>query len=72
LTKKYNKTAAQILVRWSLQKGFVPLPKSVTPTRIIENADVYDFELTVEDMKSLETKEYSPCCWDPTKSSLKD
>ncbi|KAF4630484.1 hypothetical protein G7Y89_g7657 [Cudoniella acicularis] len=40
LMKKYGKTFAQILMRWSLQKGFVPLPKSVTPSRIVENADV--------------------------------
>ncbi|RAL67191.1 hypothetical protein DID88_007968 [Monilinia fructigena] len=36
LAKKYNKTSAQILLRWSLQKGFVPLPKTVTPNRIKE------------------------------------
>ncbi|TVY21881.1 putative oxidoreductase [Lachnellula arida] len=72
LVKKYGKTPAQILVRWSLQRGFVPLPKSVTPSRIVENTDVYDFELTAEDMKSLETDEYSPCCWDPTKATLQD
>ncbi|KAH8684679.1 NADP-dependent oxidoreductase domain-containing protein [Tricladium varicosporioides] len=70
LTKKYSKTGPQILMRWSLQKGFVPLPKSVTPSRIVENADVYDFELTEEEMKSLETGEYSPVCWDPTVAKL--
>jgi len=70
LTNKYGKTAAQVLLRWSLQKGLVPLPKSVTPTRIEENADIYDFELTPEEMKSLETGEYSPVCWDPTISTL--
>jgi len=72
LVKKYGKTGAQILVRWSLQKGFVPLPKSVTPSRIIENAEVYDFELDEEDMKSLELDLYEPCSWDPTVSSLTD
>jgi len=72
LTKKYGKSPAQILMRWSLQKGFVPLPKSVTPSRIVENADVYDFELTAEEMKTLDLDEYSPCCWDPTKATLKD
>ncbi|PQE30455.1 Aldo keto reductase protein [Rutstroemia sp. NJR-2017a WRK4] len=72
LAKKYQKTPAQILLRWSLQKGFVPLPKSVTPSRIKENADVYDFELTEEEMKGLETGEYAPCCWDPTKAGLED
>ena len=70
LGKRYGKTPAQILLRWSLQKGFVPLPKSVTPSRIEENADVYDFELTAEDMKSLETGAYAPCTWDPTVSTL--
>lgn len=72
MMKKYEKTAAQILLRWSLQKGFVPLPKSVTPTRILENSEVFDFELTKEEMDKLVTDEYSPCCWDPTKSSLED
>lgn len=68
LSKKYGKTPAQILLRWSLQKGFVPLPKSVTPSRIQENADIFDFELTPEEMTTLKTDEYSPVCWDPTKS----
>jgi len=70
LMEKYGKSAAQILLRWSLQKGFVPLPKSVTPSRIEENAKIYDFELTPEEVKSLETSEYSPCAWDPTVSTL--
>jgi len=68
LVKKYNKTPTQILMRWSLQMGFVPLPKSVTPARIEENADVYDFELTEEEMKSMDTKAYEPISWDPAKS----
>jgi diketogulonate reductase-like aldo/keto reductase len=70
LMEKYSKSAAQILLRWSLQKGFVPLPKSVTLSRIEENADIYNFELTAEDMKTLETGAYSPCAWDPTVSTL--
>jgi diketogulonate reductase-like aldo/keto reductase len=53
----------------TLQQGFVPLPKSITPARIEENAQVYDFELSDEDMKSLDTGEYSPCSWDPTTSN---
>lgn len=55
--KKYDKSAAQILLRWSLQQGFVPLPKSVTSSRIKENAAIYDFELTEEDLKNLTFKE---------------
>ncbi|KAJ4363929.1 hypothetical protein N0V83_009382 [Neocucurbitaria cava] len=70
LAKKYNKTPSQILMRWSLQMGFVPLPKSVTPSRIEENAQVYDFELTAEEMKSLDTGVYNSVAWDPTKENL--
>ncbi|KAL4748635.1 hypothetical protein BDW72DRAFT_195591 [Aspergillus terricola var. indicus] len=66
LGEKYGKSPAQIMIRWGLQKGFVPLPKSVTPSRIQENAEVFDFELDEEDMKSLHTGEYSPTDWDPT------
>ncbi|KAI8932463.1 hypothetical protein NX059_010648 [Plenodomus lindquistii] len=68
LAKKYNKTPSQILIRWSLQMGFIPLPKSVTKSRIEENAQVYDFELTEDEMKSLDTGVYEPCTWDPTVS----
>lgn len=67
-----GESTSQSLLHTSLilifQKGFVPLPKSVTHSRIEENADVYDFELTAEDMKSLATTDYSPCAWDPTVS----
>jgi diketogulonate reductase-like aldo/keto reductase len=72
LMKKHGKTSTQILIRWSLQKGFVPLPKSVTPSRIVENADVYDFELDEEDMKALDIDSYAPCAWDPTVSKLEE
>lgn len=70
LAKKYGKSEAQVLMRWSLQKGLVPLPKSVTSERIKANADVYDFELTEEEVDELESKEYSPVCWDPTVAGL--
>ncbi len=70
LAEKYGKTEAQVLIRWSLQRGLVPLPKSVTTGRIQENADVYDFELTEEEVAGLETGEYSPVCWDPNVAPL--
>ncbi|KAF5859272.1 hypothetical protein ETB97_003133 [Aspergillus alliaceus] len=69
LVKKHNKTPAQILIRWSLQKGYVPLPKSVTDSRIIENTQVFDFELSEEDMNSLKTGQHAPVCWDPARDS---
>lgn len=66
---KRGKTWAQVLLRWSLQKGFVPLPKSVTTSRIEENAGIFDFELSAEEMGRLERKgAYEPCSWDPTVS----
>ncbi|KAJ6499146.1 NADP-dependent oxidoreductase domain-containing protein [Mycena sanguinolenta] len=54
IANNYNRDPAQILLRWSLQKGYVPLPKSSTPSRIHSNANLYDFELTAEEMSSLD------------------
>ncbi|MDR0644048.1 MAG: aldo/keto reductase [Treponema sp.] len=51
LAQKYGKSIAQICIRWSLQMGFLPLPKSVTPSRIKENADVFGFDLSEDDVK---------------------
>ncbi len=54
LAAKYGKTTAQIALRWSLQHNVIPLPKSVTPSRIAENLDIYDFELSVDDMVTID------------------
>lgn len=54
LSDKYGKTIAQIAIRWSLQHDFLPLPKSVTPSRIEENLAVFDFELSDEDMQRID------------------
>lgn len=53
LAEKYSRTPAQICIRWCLQMGYNPLPKSVTPSRIIENADVFGFELSDDDVALL-------------------
>ena len=53
IAKKYNKTEAQIILRWSLQHGFLPLPKTSTFSRVKENAEVFDFELSEEDMQTI-------------------
>ena len=50
LAKKYNKSIAQIAIRWSLQRGYLPLPKSSHPARIKENMQVFDFELSDADV----------------------
>jgi len=54
LAGKYHRDPAQVLLRWSLQKGFIPLPKSATPTRIQSNTMLYDFSLSDEDMERLD------------------
>lgn len=72
---QHNKSPAQVLVRWSLQRGcvsllqsrcalpdrisrflhrFAPLPKSADPVRVAGNADVYDFELSLQDMAAID------------------
>ena len=54
LAAKYERTPAQITLRWNLQKEVVTIPKSVTPSRIIENAKIFDFEISQEDMRRLD------------------
>ena len=54
LLSKYSCTPAQLLVRWSLQHGYVPLPKSVTQSRIIENAQVEGFEIEQADIDEMD------------------
>ncbi|KAK9364641.1 NADP-dependent oxidoreductase domain-containing protein [Lipomyces kononenkoae] len=71
LCRKYaNKSPAQILIRWSLQQGLVPIPKSNDPERIRANLDVFGFGISDDDMAKLDNKSYSPVTWDPTTSSL--
>lgn len=50
LSARYGKTPAQICIRWCLQNGILPLPKSVTPSRMEENIQVFDFTISDEDM----------------------
>ena len=60
LAKKYNKTVAQIILRWITQRGIVVIPKSVRKERMKENFDIFDFELSSDDMeqiKVLDTKQ---------------
>ncbi|MFD9006914.1 aldo/keto reductase [Streptomyces sp. NPDC059582] len=51
--QKHNRTPAQIVLRWHLQLGNVVIPKSVTPSRIKENIDVFDFSLDAEDLAAI-------------------
>lgn len=54
IAEAHKKTVGHVLIRYCLQKNWVPLPKSDTPSRIVENANVYDFELSEEEMKTLD------------------
>lgn len=53
LADKYGKTPAQMVLRWNLQSDIVTIPKSMTPYRIKENADIFDFEIADEDMEAI-------------------
>lgn len=55
LAQKYGRSIAQICIRWSLQQGYLPLPKSVTAERIAENTRVFDFALSDDDCKNIAT-----------------
>jgi len=67
LAKKYNKSVAQVALRWAVQNNFVVLPKSVTEKYIIENIDIFDFELEEEELKKISAlNENFHTCWDPS------
>lgn len=68
MSQKYGKTPAQVLVKWSLCKGYVVLPKSVTPSRIVENAAMDGWTLSQEDLQTMDQwDEGHGVAWDPTK-----
>ena len=54
VAERYGRSVAQVCLRWCLQHEVLPLPKSVTPSRIRENAEVFDFELSSEDMAAID------------------
>jgi methylglyoxal/glyoxal reductase len=54
LASKYGKDIAQIVLRWDLQKGVVTIPKSIHRERIISNAEIFDFEISTEDMLAID------------------
>ncbi|WP_105980194.1 aldo/keto reductase [Bacillus paralicheniformis] len=54
IADKHGKTPAQVILRWDLQNGVITIPKSTKAERIAQNADVFDFELTLEEMKQID------------------
>lgn len=53
IAEKYGKTAAQVILRWELQRGMVVIPKSVRKERMEQNFDVFDFQLSDKDMEAM-------------------
>lgn len=65
--KKYGKSPAQVLIKWSRTKGYIPLPKTKTVARLRENLDVDDFELTPEEEAQIDQPDaYDPTDWECT------
>lgn len=60
LAKKYGRTPAQLILRWHVQLGIVPLCKSVTPSRIRENLAIFDFQIDADDMKTIAALDGAP------------
>ena len=70
ISKDLNITTAQVLLRWSIQKGFVPLPKTTDSKRMAENIDVYDFQLSEGQMQTLDSLEMNfVTAWDPSEDA---
>ncbi|KAI9349097.1 NADP-dependent oxidoreductase domain-containing protein [Obelidium mucronatum] len=73
VSTKLNKTPAQVLIKWGLMKGFVTLPKTVNPTRLIENLSVFDWTIPDEQMAQLDALECNFVTeWDPTQWGRRD
>jgi len=61
IAKAHVKTEAQVLPRYSLQKGFMPLPKSVRRERILSNGEIFDFELSQQEMEAFDALDKGFC-----------
>lgn len=58
IAQKYNKSVAQLCIKWCLQNDVLPLPKSITPSRIRENFNIFDFEISDNDMNTINNMKY--------------
>ena len=55
ISEKYGKSIAQIILRWDIQNGVIVIPKSVHENRIIENSQIFDFDLSKKDMEKIDS-----------------
>ena len=62
IAAEHRKTPAQVVLRWDLQRKVITIPKSVHPDRIAENAAVFDFELSDDDMRRLDAMDRGYRC----------
>jgi 2,5-diketo-D-gluconate reductase A len=53
IAQRLNRTAAQVVLRWHMQIGTIAIPKSVKPSRIVENLEIFDFELSEQDLGAI-------------------
>ena len=63
--KKYNKSASQVILRWLIQRNIVAIPKSVHKERIIENFNIFDFELSADDMNKIKSMDTNKSLFPP-------
>ncbi|OWF44123.1 uncharacterized protein LOC110458799 [Mizuhopecten yessoensis] len=68
IAKRHNKSPAQILIRWSVERGFITIPKSADPGRIEQNADVFSWSLDPSDLQILNDMPDCSCTWNPCKT----
>lgn len=70
IAQKHQKTTAQVILRWHIQKGFVVIPGSKSEAHILDNIDIFDFELSNEDMKEIASLEKSTTIYHRTDEQL--
>lgn len=64
IAKAHNKSAAQVILRWDLQRGLVIIPRSKNPAHIKENISIADFELSADEMKKIDSINKDDALWD--------
>ncbi|KAK7111615.1 hypothetical protein V1264_011220 [Littorina saxatilis] len=69
VAKKVGKTVGQVLIRYSVQMGYITIPKSEKPARIIENSQVFDWSIPEEEMATLNSLPETSCTWNPALSA---